>query len=56
MVAGAAKWSLEAGIAHARAAIGAKKHIVMVNVEPDVLAGLLLAEEARAGGVVYSLA
>jgi predicted homoserine dehydrogenase-like protein len=45
-----------AGIAHARAAIGAKKHIVMVNVEADVLAGPLLAEEARAAGVVYSLA
>ena len=45
-----------AGIAHARAAISAKKHIVMVNVEADVLAGPLLAEEARAGGVVYSLA
>jgi len=35
-----------AGIAHARAAIRAKKHIVMVNVEADVLAGPLLAEEA----------
>ena len=28
----------------------------MVNVEADVLAGPLLAEEARARGVVYSLA
>ena len=45
-----------AGIAHARAATAAKKHIVMVNVEADVLAGPLLAEEARAKGVVYSLA
>lgn len=45
-----------AGIAHARAAIQAKKHIVMVNVEADVLAGPLLAEEARARGIVYSLA
>ena len=45
-----------AGIAHARAAIAAKKHIVMVNVEADVLAGPLLVEEARAKGVVYSLA
>src|ERR1700733_11138354 len=44
------------GIAHARAAIAAGKHIVMVNVEADVLAGPLLAEEARAKGVVYSLA
>src|SRR5712671_5462161 len=45
-----------AGIAHARAAIDAGKHIVMVNVEADALAGPLLAEEARAKGVVYSLA
>src|SRR5499427_9931685 len=45
-----------AGIAHARAAITAGKHIVMVNVEADVLAGPLLAEEARAQGVVYSMA
>jgi predicted homoserine dehydrogenase-like protein len=45
-----------AGIAHARAAIAAGKHIVMVNVEADVLAGPLLAEEARAAGVVYSMA
>ena len=45
-----------AGIAHARAAIAAGRHIVMVNVEADVLAGPLLAEEAWAKGVVYSLA
>ena len=45
-----------AGIAHARAAINAGKHIVMVNVEADVLAGPLLAREAEAAGVVYSLA
>jgi len=45
-----------AGIAHARAAIAAGKHIVMVNVEADVLAGPLLAEEARERGVVYSMA
>jgi predicted homoserine dehydrogenase-like protein len=45
-----------AGIAHARAAIAAGKHIVMVNVEADVLAGPLLAHEARRAGVVYSLA
>ncbi|MGH7102241.1 MAG: NAD(P)H-dependent oxidoreductase [Acetobacteraceae bacterium] len=45
-----------AGIRHARAAIGAGKHIVMVNVEADALAGPLLAREAEAAGVVYSLA
>jgi predicted homoserine dehydrogenase-like protein len=45
-----------AGIAHGSAAIAAGKHVVMVNVEADVLAGPLLAEEARSRGVVYSLA
>jgi predicted homoserine dehydrogenase-like protein len=48
--------SAAAGIAHARAAIRAGRHIVMVNVEADVLAGPLLAAEARNKGVVYSLA
>lgn len=45
-----------AGIAHARAAIAARRHVVMVTVEADVLAGPLLAEQARTAGVVYSLA
>src|SRR5437660_12786831 len=45
-----------AGISHARAAIAAGKHIVMANVEADVLAGPLLAEEARSRGIVYSMA
>jgi predicted homoserine dehydrogenase-like protein len=45
-----------AGIAHARRAIREGKHIVMVNVEADVLAGPLLAQEAEQAGVVYSLA
>ena len=36
-----------AGIAHARAAIAAGRHMVMVNVEADVLAAPLLAEDAR---------
>ena len=45
-----------AGIAHARAAIAAGRHIVMVNVEADVLAGPLLARQARRAGVVYSMA
>ncbi len=46
----------EAGIRHASAAIAAGKHVVMVNVEADVLAGPLLAEQAAAAGVVYSMA
>ena len=45
-----------AGIRHALASIAAKRHIVMVNVEADVLAGPLLARRAREAGVVYSLA
>jgi predicted homoserine dehydrogenase-like protein len=45
-----------AGIAHALAAIQHGKHIVMVNVEADALAGPLLAAKARQAGVVYSLA
>ena len=45
-----------AGIAHALAAIDAGRHIVMVNVEADVLVGPVLAARARAAGVVYSMA
>ena len=45
-----------AGIAHARRAIAEGKHIVMVNVEADVLAGVALAREAERAGVVYTLA
>jgi len=45
-----------AGIAHALAAIENGKHVVMVNVEADVLAGPALAKRARAAGVVYSMA
>ena len=44
------------GIRFALAAIAHGKHIVMVNVEADALAGPLLARKARAAGVVYSLA
>ncbi|MAO54885.1 MAG: flagellar biosynthesis protein FlgA [Rhodospirillaceae bacterium] len=44
------------GLVHAREAIRNGLHIVMVNVEADVLAGGLLAEEARKAGVVYSMA
>lgn len=45
-----------AGVRHALAAIEGGKHVVMVNVEADVLCGPLLAEKARAKGVVYSMA
>ena len=46
----------EAGIRHALAAIEASKHVVMVNVEADVLAGPLLAAKACERGVIYSMA
>jgi predicted homoserine dehydrogenase-like protein len=45
-----------AGLAHALAAIQHRKHVVMVNVEADALAGPLLARKAQEAGVVYSLA
>jgi predicted homoserine dehydrogenase-like protein len=45
-----------AGIRHARAAFANGKHIVMVNVEADALAGPLLAREAQKAGVIYSMA
>ena len=45
-----------AGIAHALACCEHRKHVVMVNVEADALAGPLLARRAREAGIVYSLA
>ena len=45
-----------AGIAHVLACCEEGKHIVMVNVEADALAGPLLAQRAREAGIVYSLA
>ncbi len=45
-----------AGIAHVLACCREGKHVVMVNVEADALAGPLLAQRAREAGIVYSLA
>ncbi|MEK6591759.1 MAG: Gfo/Idh/MocA family oxidoreductase [Pseudomonadota bacterium] len=45
-----------AGILHALACCEHGKHIVMVNVEADALAGPLLARRAAQAGIVYSLA
>ena len=45
-----------AGIRHALACCEHGKHIVMVNVEADALAGPLLARRAAQAGIVYSLA
>ncbi|MGE0310442.1 MAG: NAD(P)H-dependent oxidoreductase [Lautropia sp.] len=45
-----------AGIGHVLACCTHGKHVVMVNVEADALAGPLLARRAREAGIVYSLA
>jgi predicted homoserine dehydrogenase-like protein len=45
-----------AGIKHALLCAEHGKHVVMVNVEADVLAGPYLALQARQAGVVYSMA
>lgn len=45
-----------AGIRHALACFEHGRHVVMVNVEADVLAGPLLARRAAEAGVVYSMA
>ncbi|MBI09322.1 MAG: flagellar biosynthesis protein FlgA [Rhodospirillaceae bacterium] len=45
-----------AGVRHALLACAHGTHIIMVNVEADVLAGPLLAEKAAAAGIVYSMA
>jgi predicted homoserine dehydrogenase-like protein len=46
----------EAGIRHVLACCEHGKHVVLVNVEADALAGPLLAQRARQAGIVYSLA
>jgi predicted homoserine dehydrogenase-like protein len=45
-----------AGIAHVLGCCEHRKHIIMVNVEADALAGPLLARRAEESGIVYSLA
>jgi len=45
-----------AGIDHVLACCRHRKHVVMVNVEADALAGPLLARRAAEAGIVYSLA
>ncbi len=44
-----------AGAVVALMAIGARKHIVMMNVEADVTIGAYLAHEAAKAGVIYTL-
>jgi predicted homoserine dehydrogenase-like protein len=48
--------SPSAGITHVLACCREGKHIIMVNVEADALAGPLLARRAAEAGIVYSLA
>jgi predicted homoserine dehydrogenase-like protein len=48
--------SPSAGIDHVLACCAARKHVIMVNVEADALAGPLLARRAQEAGIVYSLA
>ncbi|MGY8992609.1 MAG: NAD(P)H-dependent oxidoreductase [Rhodospirillales bacterium] len=45
-----------AGIDHVLACCMYRRHIIMVNVEADALAGPLLARKAREAGIVYSMA
>ena len=45
-----------AGATHALAAIANGKHVIMVNVEADVLCGAALAAKAASANVVYSMA
>ena len=44
------------GIKHARKCFKYGKHVIMVNVEADVLAGPSLSEEANSAEVVFSMA
>ena len=45
-----------AGIRHALLCCQHRKHIIMVNVEADALAGPLLARRAAEAGIIYSMA
>jgi len=45
-----------AGVRHALLCCEHKKHIVMINVEADVLAGPLLVRKANEAGIIYSMA
>lgn len=45
-----------AGLAHAQMALDHGRHVVMVNVEADVLAGPLMARRFRDAGLVWSMA
>jgi predicted homoserine dehydrogenase-like protein len=46
----------ESGLVHALACLENGKHLIMVTIEADVLAGPLLAQRFRRAGLIYSLA
>ncbi len=48
--------NIDAGANHAHRAIEARKHVVMVTVEADVVVGPALKKRADAAGVIYSMA
>ena len=48
--------NVDAGTRHAYQAIEARKHVVMVTVEADVVIGHLLKKKADEAGVLYSMA
>jgi predicted homoserine dehydrogenase-like protein len=48
--------SPEAGARVAEEAIANRRHVVMLNVEADIVVGALLQKRAREAGVVYTLA
>lgn len=48
--------SPEAGVRHVLWCCEYQKHIIMVNVETDAVAGPLLAKKAEEAGIIYSLA
>ena len=45
-----------AGVRHVLLCCEHKKHVVMINVEADVLAGPLLVRKAKEAGIIYSMA
>ncbi|MGB2464900.1 MAG: Gfo/Idh/MocA family oxidoreductase, partial [Candidatus Puniceispirillaceae bacterium] len=44
------------GVRHALQAIESGKHVIMVNVEADILSGPYIAQKASERGVIYSMA
>ena len=47
--------NLATGVRHAVLCCKHKKHVVVIKVEADVLAGPLLTRKAQEAGIVYSI-